>query len=205
MATRPYKEYLTHDNGGPAFLVRYDRTTFWVYKQGNNEDVPELPDDPSQARLTRWIKSLFRELVMTSPYSGVFVGKSGGIDHCRVETGRHYVGNSMLFVQPDGRCVCVSSNVTAFVPPEPIVDFKSPVIGSDVSYPYAIGVGASYLFGEGCFVPHSDLSHPREFPYAVAYMHDRYSDGDSDDGFDDRAYIDAHKIQGFEELEARPW
>lgn len=191
-----HTEYLTHDNGGFSFLVRYDKDTFWVFKQGGKdpEDDYDLPGDATPAQFTRWLKSYYNELAMTSPYVGVLVGKSSGIDHGRLETGRHCVGNSMLFFLPDGRCVCVASNVTAFTPPEPILDFKSPVIGSDVSYPYAVGEVNSYLFGEGCFVPHADLRYPKQFPYHVAY----------DDSGDDRSYIESHKIEGFEELVKRP-
>lgn len=195
-----FKEYFTHDNGGYAFLVRYDKKTFWVYQQGGVDDIEDLPDDASPVRFTRWLKKFYNELVMTSPYVGVLVGKSSGIDHYRLETGPHCVGNSVLFFLPDGRCVCVASNVTAFVPPEPILDFKSPVIGADVSYPFAVGEENSFLFGEGCYVPHTDLSYPKQLPYHIAYMHGPDEDAEGDD----RSYIESHKIEGFEELVKRP-
>jgi hypothetical protein len=192
MAAGRYTEHLTHDNGGFAFLVRYDKNTFWVHQQGGVDEVEDIPDDAGPAKFTRWLKRFYNELVMTSPYVGVLVGRSSGDG---LENGPYYAGNSMLFFLPDGRCVCVASNVTAFTPPEPILSFKSPVIGADVSYPYAVGEDNSYLFGEGCFVPHADLEYPRQCPYHVAYMN-----GDDED----MTYIDSHKIEGFQELVKRP-
>ena len=159
------KEYLTVDNGGYAFLVKYDACTYSVYVQGTNADVPDEPKDDSPEGVEAWIKLFYRKLVRRERYVRVFVGRSP-LSGTRPNM---YDGNSLLFEEPGGLYVCVYSMLKAFRPRERIDRFESPVIGADVSYPFAVGATTSYLIGEDCIVANVEVPPDCDFPYDVAY------------------------------------
>lgn len=164
---KSFKEYLTVDNGGPAFLVKYDDLTYSVYVQGGEVRAPEEPDDDSPEGVDAWMKMFFKKLVRKERYVRVFVGKSPD-SGTRFDA---YDGNSLLFEEPGGLYVCVSSTLKAFRPFERIDRFESPVIGADVSYPFAVGATTSYLIAEDCIVPNFEIPPDCDFPYDVAYMY----------------------------------
>lgn len=213
VAKKGSKEYLIHDNGGRSFLVRYNKTKFTVFEPvKEQEDLlfdterAERPGVLSQivglftgaykkrrddfyARL----KKIFTVPVMTSKYKRVFVGAS--------HTEEIEDGNTMLFEVDDGRYVCVSQNVASFKPPERIESYESPVHGSDVPYPYAVGTKASYLILERVTVPHSDLQHPDQDPYEVAYFGDVKHIPTANKKA--REYAKAHPLPGFKLIRER--
>ena len=146
---------------GHEFLVRYDRRTYSVFRQGGYNDAPDEPDDESTQGVEAWTKLFYRELVHRGEYARVFVGKS------RFQSGPH---NSLLFEELDGRYVCACNALVAFRPRERIERFESPV-QSRMSFPYAVGATASYLVAAGCVVPHFELPPDCQCPYEVAYMY----------------------------------
>lgn len=173
---------------GYGFLVKYDRRTYSVFRQGGLDGVPARRDDQSTEA---WAKLFYRDLVYQAEYVRVLPGQ------CRFQ-GRP---NSLLFEERDGRrYVCVFNTLVAFRPDERIDRFESPM-QSGVAFPYAIGVTTSYLMQAGCIVPHFELPPDCRCPYEVAYMYGL------EDGARRRAisakYIVDRPIPGYEFI-ARP-
>ncbi len=153
---------MTDDNGTYSFLVRYNKTHFAVFEP--NPDLLERAFEDGDA------KTAFVRVVLECAYKRVFVGASHTSEQ---EDGKTPSGNTMLFEVDDGRYVCVSQDVVSFKPPEPILKYESPIHGSDVPYPYAVGAKASYLVLARTVVPHADLQHEGQDPYEVAYQKGR--------------------------------
>jgi hypothetical protein len=210
------KEYLTHDNGGRSFLVRYNKSEFTVFEPVAEEEKAFYDDLESRRTGTlgeiigyftgnKWTaeyvkrqKALYTVPVMTSKYKRVFVGASHTIE---IEDGKTPGGNTMLFEVDGGRYVCVSQDVASFKPPERIESYESPVHGSDVPYPYAVGAKACYLLLEGVTVPHSDLRSPDQDPYDVAYF--GHVEHLSTRNKKATAYAKAHPLPGYKVIRER--
>ena len=179
-------EYLTHDNGGRSFLVRYNKTDFTVFDPDDKEldalyesverdgmltQLWNLATGKSKADADKHmqaVKAAFTVPAYSSKYRRVFVGKSDTIEI----SGKAGDGNSMLFELPGGRYVCVMQELFSFKPKSPILTYDSPVYGSDVPYPYAKTKDESYLMLGHIVVPHSDLKHKGQDPYDIAYVKD---------------------------------
>lgn len=175
-------EYLIHDNGGYSFLVRYNATKFSVFEPVRGQMAAVYVDLDKrntgfwvrmfkghgriQAEQDAALKKCFVIPVLTSKFVRVFVGSSNEVD----ANGPEFDGNTMLFEVPGGKYVCVSQDVTVFKPPERIESYHSPVYGSDVPYPYAVGATASYLVLARVTVPHAELQHANQDPYDVAFF-----------------------------------
>jgi hypothetical protein len=206
------KEYLTHDNGGRSFLVRYNKSEFTVFEPVKEQEDAfydkrnaERPGALSQimslvtgsykkeyADFYARLKKIFTVPVMTSKYKRVFVGASHAEE----------IGNTMLFEVDGGIYVCVSQDVASFKPPERIESYESPVHGSDVPYPYAVGAKASYLLGhDQVTVPHSDLKSPDQEPHDVAYFSDVKHLSTRSKKM--REYAKAHPLPGYKVVRKR--
>jgi hypothetical protein len=182
-------KYLTHFNGSRPFLVTYDRNTARVFEADDKllDAFLELHDDrPSGnvfARVAGWALqtraaeakaykarqraefACYTKLVYQTPFKRAFVGKSKE----QYANGPMFDGNSMLFEIETNRYVCVSLDIVSFVPRERILSFESPVQGSDISQPYAVGAENSYCIAASVYVPHSYLSKKSADPNDIAF------------------------------------
>lgn len=211
------KEYLTHDNGGRSFLVRYNKSEFTVFEPDREAETAFYGEIENNQSTASWVagiftganrkswddfdkrqKALFTIPVLTSKYKRVFVGASHTEE---IEDGKIPGGNTMLFEIEGGRYVCVSQDVASFKPPERIESYESPVHGSDVPYPYAVGAKANYLILERVTVPHSDLQSPDQDPYDVAYFRD--VEHNPTRRKKATAYAKAHPLPGYKVIRQR--
>jgi hypothetical protein len=188
------KEYLTRYNGDSPFLVRYNKTEFTVFEPDPDLKAAFYDDLEANRRSSddfdKRQKAIFTVPVMTSKYKRVFVGASHTVE---IEDGKTPGGNTMLFEVDGGRYVCVSQDVVSFKPPERIESYESPVHGSDVPYPYAVGAKASYLLGhDQVTVPHADLQSPDQDPHDVASSNKKM-----------REYAKAHPLPGYKVVRER--
>lgn len=127
--------YLTHDNGGNAFVVDlYPKEAIVGQIEYDANDQP-----------TRGKKSV------RIPYKKIFIGDKGldaKYNACCYHPG--HKGNSFLFEQRPGVYVHVGVEAFRFQTRggERILYYYSPVGNSDVPYPYAIGERHTYFLLE---------------------------------------------------------
>lgn len=187
------KTYLTHDNGGRAFMVRYNAKEFVVYAP-DEKCLIALSDEmdvehtnrstwanikrkvvgnskKDDARFNSRMKKCFINQVYRSKYIKAFVGKS----HTDVASGSYFDGNSILFHINGSTYVCVSVDIISFQTITPVVAYKSPVYGSDVAYPYAIDGLFSYsIFARRC-VALKDMQDPKSDPSDIIFASNKVS------------------------------
>lgn len=178
------KSYLTLDNGGHAFLVTYDKTEFVIHAPDTKalQKVYDMMTSDNQRkgffdffsnksskvaiRRKRELKECFTKQVYRSKHAKVFVGKSAE----KFANGKEYDGNSMLFELTNGSYVCVSNDIISFRPLAKITTFKSPVLGSNVPYPYAIdGIYSYSMIARHC-VPLREMDDPKAEPSDIIYQ-----------------------------------
>lgn len=150
-------EYLTHDNGSRPFKVIVSNSEFSILKrrqltkrEWQRDDWDEISD------------SLLYDVVVVKPskYIRVFVGKDPGY-------GKKFDGNSLLFQLTKKRYMFVGSTIFTIEVDEDIIGYLSPVYGSDVHYPYAVGTKNTYMFLENTYFPNEMLTE--DDPYSQLY------------------------------------
>lgn len=139
--------YLIHDNGGRPFKVIITKSEFSVHKRSNDESLTNPYD-----------------VVVIKPkkYQRVFVGK------CPIH-GSKFDGNSILVHVSGKTYIYIGSSIYSFTTKDSIIGYKSPIIGSDVAYPYAYGTTNTYLLLEKTFIPNNILTQKN--PYDQYYGH----------------------------------
>jgi hypothetical protein len=75
-------------------------------------------------------------------YKKLFVGK-GQVDG--VASNKKFIGNSLLVDLGSNNYICIGREIFKFKTESPVLQFVSPVVGSDVPYPYAITKNNVYL------------------------------------------------------------
>ena len=140
----------THDNGGRAFqvIVNTSKKRFSVYERMKNDVIEE----PMFATLT----------VKPTAFLKYWIGKDSK-DNDGAAFGH---GNSMLFQLTKKKYMFVGRYVFTFES-EQIISYHSPIGGSDVPYPYAIGENNTYLMIEQVYVPNH--SQKNKDPYDDYY------------------------------------
>lgn len=130
--------YKIHDNGGRPFQVDVTPTHFTVKKQLVHSVITGAPYD--------------KIVVPKTQYVSIFIGRSP-------EHGKKYDGNTILVQLAKNQYMYIGPEIFTFtVEDEIIVGFMSPLYGSDVSYPYAVGTKNTYLLLEHTFIPNSMTS-----------------------------------------------
>ena len=144
--------FLIHDNGGRPFQVNLTKTTYSVYRQskvleqGKNWAVYTGPYD--------------KAVIKPTSYLNVYVGRDPNY-------GKKFEGNSILVRITPRTFVFIGQEIIKFSINDTIVGYKSPVYGSDVAYPYAMGAKNTYLFIENTYIPNELLTDPD--PYTQLY------------------------------------
>ncbi len=157
-----YRTYLVHSNGARPFLVAYDRTGVKVYRQSVallSADIAQINGEMYDTTnmgtedLPRYAWNVL--VFQSSKVKNIFIGKSpktrltlqsGGY-------GKDFDGNTVLIELLDGRAVFVGAIVYSFKPEGSILSYTSPVGGSDVPYPYAVGTLNVYFLEEQKYAP----------------------------------------------------
>jgi hypothetical protein len=143
------QNYLAHDNGGRPFLTIFTKETFAVYKPSNVDEMNKnLKYDKCILKPTKYVQ--------------MFIGKD---PHNK---GKRYDGNSLLIQTGKKDFVFVGWKVYKMKIDDDIVGYKSPIIGSDVHYPYAVGAKNTYLFLEETYIPNEMIVGHKD-PYLVLY------------------------------------
>lgn len=139
--------YCIHDNGGRPFKVVLTKDEFSVYKSSNVDSLASPYN-----------------VVVIKPkkYKRVFVGK------CPVH-GSKFDGNSILVNVAGKSYIYIGSSIYSFTTKDNIVGYKSPIIGSDVAYPYAYGEVNTYLLLKNTYIPNNILT--QKDPYDQYYGH----------------------------------
>ena len=141
--------------------------------------APAKPSAASKRREARDDRKCFTEFVMRSSYVRAFVGRSS--EPYADGTGRFFDGNSMLFELSGGKYTYIGNEMFSFVPSERITSFKSPVMGSDVAYPWAVGEKRIYLMGERVYANNDDVEKvaaKSDFPYDFIYFRHLFAPND---------------------------
>jgi hypothetical protein len=120
-------EYLTHDNGGRPFRVEINKkeniiTVFVNYKFKPFDEI-------------------FNKKVFSSKYQKIWIGKSPKNKMSTLSNStyaRKFDGNSILIEKSNNTYVFIGINIFSFKSIKPIIEFVSPIGGSDVPFPYAI-------------------------------------------------------------------
>jgi len=144
--------FLIHDNGGRPFQVNLTKTTYSVYRQskvveqGKNWAFYTGPYD--------------KAIIKPTSYLNVYVGRDPNY-------GKKFDGNSILVRITPRTFVFIGQEIIKFNINDTIVGYKSPIYGSDVAYPYAMGSKNTYLFIENTYIPNELLTDPD--PYTQLY------------------------------------
>jgi hypothetical protein len=135
--------YLIHDNGGRPWKVELTSSTFAVYRQSAIEEkgkgwaIYTGPYDKPIIKPTKYIK--------------VFIGRDS-------KHGKAAFGNSILVKVDHKSYVFIGQEIAKYTFLDDIIGFKSPIYGSDVPYPYAVGTANTYLFLEDTYYPNEQIT-----------------------------------------------
>jgi hypothetical protein len=123
------KNYITHDNGGRPFLVDISKDLIRIYTHDNTEyDV-----EPKKSDYTVLIKEI-------SNFNGYWYGFDNSNFNKKTN------GTSILIEVEKLRYIFIGVYVIEFVTNEPIIEFRSTMGNSDVTYPYAWSENKIYMF-----------------------------------------------------------
>jgi hypothetical protein len=153
------KYYLTHDNGGSAFLVKIGQDV-QVFKQ--SKDFYVLNSDFSENdKNNLW---MFNEHVITFHPEHIFIGKAQRNAMTRFSGGygKEFEGNSILLHLGKDKYAFIGEEVYSFrtLNKEPILKFYSPVGNNDCPFAYAISDKNVYFLSMGSY----DVVPIDEFP-----------------------------------------
>lgn len=198
------KSYLTHDNGGRAFLVKFDKSRFEVFAP----DIRRL-NSLTGNETKKTLEKCFTRCVLRAFHVRVMIGKS--TKSWADGTGPKFDGNSILFELVDGRYICVGERIILFAPGERILRYESPVGISDVPFPYAVGSNRYYLtmLGGCVWVDRKEMSRAKiggktvRNPYDFAFQrHVAYRSGNVP-RLKVEAYAKYHRLPGLKVLHKR--
>jgi hypothetical protein len=160
------KHYFIHDNGGRPFLVYISKNKCNIYSypiQNNNkyyiaeEDIGE-----------KW--TYINKVATYKNPIKVFIGKSP-------EYGKDFDGNSILLQIENNRYVFIGSNIFEFyIKDDQIIEYYSPIGGSDVPYPIAISNKNIYFMLDMKYVPIENFSNINNKNEAYLYYYGNKGD-----------------------------
>ena len=127
------KTYLIHDNGGRPFKVVINDNVSVYNENGYNEQTDEIIYSKEP-------------IIDLKGISNIFIGKSPENEMTKFSGGYgpNFDGNSILVHIKDNEYIYIGSEIFRFHSFAEIIDYKSPVGNSDVSYPYAIDKENNY-------------------------------------------------------------
>jgi hypothetical protein len=147
-----YSEYCIHDNGARPFLVTFDDKTIIVKEiYGENN--------------CKW-----KPILKFKDYKKIFVGKD--IRFNNADNNYPFDGNTILINLVDNKYIYIGYEIYEFEINDTIVDYISPLYGSDVAYPFAIGTTYTYLLSEKKYVS-NDIVKTKQDPYVDYYNHNK--------------------------------
>ena len=149
--TETITTYYIHDNMGRPFKFQMNSKRFWVYKGKYSWDDNKYSYD--------------KIIIQPTEYAKIFIGKCP-------EYGKKFDGNSILvkFKQTNQNSyLYIGSRIFSFTPTDEILEYHSPIRGSDVPYPYAVGHTNNYLLLEATYLPNELVpigTDPYDFFYS---------------------------------------
>lgn len=141
--------YYVHDNGARSFRVEVETSQIAIYKvdyKASEEAEDRVFDKTPTYVIEKYLK--------------VYVGKD--------PKDPFFDGNSLLVHVEPHKYIFIGWDVLEITTPDEIVSFSSPVGGSDVPYPYAIGERNTYLLIEDIYIPNY-LRDETQDPYDQLY------------------------------------
>jgi len=144
--TKSGAEYFTHDNGARAFKVLLTKTTASVY--GPSDEAAESWDEVQESDYNVLVRKF-------TNVKKIFIGT----DSEMMKSWPEAIGNSILLymgvVDGEHQYVHIGERVFSFVTPkdDKIVTYCSPIGGSDVPYPVAVGKRHYYFMLTRAFLP----------------------------------------------------
>lgn len=132
------KTYYTHDNGGKPFKVDILKKDVTVSSRINLDT--------------------YKKFVTYKPKK-IFIGKDCPHPNDNNQENKHHQndGNSILLYINNNIYIFIGDHICVFKSFEEIIEYKSPMNGSDVAYPYAIDKGGYvYLFIEDAIMSMND-------------------------------------------------
>jgi hypothetical protein len=146
-------EYLIHDNGGRPFKFIATKKGIDIFTYQDEEDF-----DYSQCSQ----KLVYNvHLLSIKKFIGFWIGIDTGNENCYFRlVADEFKGNSILIQETKFSYVSVGQSVYRFATDEKILDYMSPVGGSDVPYPIAYSEKNVYFILENKYVPIERLNTP---------------------------------------------
>jgi hypothetical protein len=122
------KNYITHDNGGRPFLVNISKDVIRIYKH----DSTDYDVEPKKSDYTVLIKEI-------TNFNGYWYGFDNNTKNKKTN------GTSILIEIKELKYIFIGVYVIEFVTDEPIIEFRSTMGNSDVTYPYAWSENKIYM------------------------------------------------------------
>lgn len=160
IATKGFKKYFTHDNGGRPFLVYVNKNKkeVQIYKQLEKDYYIPWSDWEDNDNKNAW---MYIQLVAKYKSSEIFIGKSplNKMTEFSGGHGERFDGNSILLKIGKDRYVHIGSHIYEFsTPNDKIVKYYSPVGNNDVPYPFAYGEKNVYFMLDEKYVSYDKAS-----------------------------------------------
>jgi hypothetical protein len=160
------QRYQIHDNGIVPFIVYIDGTRVWIYM---------IPENAYYDTGT-WSLDYYCEKVESYDCLKIMIGEDT-INKRDIPSNK---GNTILLKIDEYKYVYIGILVYEFTSEEEILEYHSPIFGSDVAYPVAITDTKIYLFAENIiikkseFIESDDLNNPlllNKDAYTYYYKH----------------------------------
>jgi len=127
-----HRKLFTHDNGGRPFLVYYSNNDAHVYKRNLDRFADSHFSQNDKSNAWQYIEHVVSFPKVTSHF---------------------LTGNSIILNIKGTEHIFIGTVIMSFKLPSPIVDFKSPIMGSDVPYPFiTLASGGQYVFDDAKLV-----------------------------------------------------
>jgi hypothetical protein len=158
-------KYLIHDNGGRPFMVDVNtiKKSVDVYKPRKLTEAEETEIDNARRNPDRkYDKFQYHTVhILHIPrYKKIFIGED--------PAWKAALGNSILVCVRDHEYISIGMSIYRFVTEDEIISYFSPVLGSDVPCPYAVGKQYIYFIFEKSQAPISEFDISED-PYIKFY------------------------------------
>lgn len=137
-------EYLIHDNGGRPFkfVATKDKIDIFTFKQSKDLDFSNYQKPEYDVHL-----------LSIKKFIGFWIGLDTGHENCYFRLSPDdFKGNSILIQETKTSYVSVGWYVYRFTTDEEILDYMSPVGGSDVPYPVAYSKNNVYFILDNQYI-----------------------------------------------------
>ncbi len=143
-------EYLIHDNGGRPFkfIATKNNIDIFTFKDTKSLDFSDYEEPIYDVHL-----------LSIKKFIGFWIGIDTGYDNCyfRLKP-KEFDGNSILIQETKTSYISVGWYVYRFTTDEVILDYMSPVGGSDVPYPIAYSEHYVYFMLDNMYVKKDELN-----------------------------------------------